>query len=49
MAGLRMGYGIASIKSAKKIKLFASGFNLNAAGIAAASVPLMTVSFIKKY
>jgi len=38
MAGMRMGYGIASIKTANKMIPFASGFNLNAAGIAAAAL-----------
>lgn len=48
MAGMRMGYGIASIETADKIKPFASGFNLNAAGIAAASVALDDNAFYHK-
>lgn len=48
MAGMRMGYGIASIKTANKIKPFAAGFNLNAAGIAAASVSLDDTEFYNK-
>jgi len=48
MAGMRMGYGIASIKTANKINPFASGFNLNAAGIAAATVALDDPEFYNK-
>ena len=48
MAGMRVGYGIASIKTANKIKPFAAGFNLSAAGIAAASAALDDKAFYKK-
>ncbi|WP_232787731.1 aminotransferase class I/II-fold pyridoxal phosphate-dependent enzyme [Paraglaciecola sp. MB-3u-78] len=42
------GNGIASIETANTIKPFASGFNLNAAGIAAASVALDDTEFYNK-
>jgi histidinol-phosphate aminotransferase len=48
MAGMRMGYGITTVKTANKIKPFAAGFNLSAAGIAAASAALDDKSFYKK-
>ena len=48
MAGMRIGYGIATVKTANKIKPFAAGFNLSAAGIAAASAALDDKSFYKK-
>jgi histidinol-phosphate aminotransferase len=48
MAGMRMGYGIATTKTANKINAFAAGFNLNAAGIAAASAALDDKVFYKK-
>ena len=48
MAGMRMGYGIATVKTANKIKPFAAGFNLSAAGIAAASAALDDKLFYKK-
>lgn len=48
MAGMRIGYGIATIKTAGKIKPFASGFNLNAAGLAAASAALDDKEFYAK-
>jgi histidinol-phosphate aminotransferase len=48
MAGMRMGYGITTIKTASKIKPFAAGFNLSAAGIAAASAALDDKAFYKK-
>ena len=48
MAGMRMGYGITTTKTANKIKPFAAGFNLSAAGIAAASVTLDDKAFYKK-
>ena len=48
MAGMRMGYGIATAKTANKIKPFAAGFNLSAAGIAAASAALDDKEFYKK-
>ena len=48
MAGMRMGYGITTIKTANKITPFAAGFNLSAAGIAAASAALDDKSFYKK-
>ena len=40
MAGMRIGYGIATKEMAEKINPYAAGFNLNAAGIAAASASL---------
>ena len=48
MAGMRIGYGIATKKTASKIKPFASGFNLNAAGLAAASAALDDKEFYQK-
>jgi histidinol-phosphate aminotransferase len=48
MAGMRMGYGIATVKTANKIKPFAAGFNLSAAGLAAASAALDDKPFYKK-
>ncbi|MFT6269874.1 MAG: histidinol-phosphate aminotransferase [Alphaproteobacteria bacterium] len=48
MAGMRIGYGISTIKTASKIKPFALGFNLSAAGIAAASAALDDIEFYKK-
>jgi histidinol-phosphate aminotransferase len=48
MAGMRMGYGITTIKTANKIIPFAAGFNLSAAGIAAASAALDDKAFYKK-
>ena len=48
MAGMRMGYGIATVKTANKMKPFAAGFNLSAAGIAAASAALDDKYFYKK-
>ena len=48
MAGMRMGDGIASIKTANEINPFAAGFNLNAAGIAAATVALDDTGFYNK-
>ncbi|WP_236613766.1 aminotransferase class I/II-fold pyridoxal phosphate-dependent enzyme [Paraglaciecola psychrophila] len=48
MAGMRLGYGIATVNTANKIKPFAAGFNLSAAGIAAASAALDDKSFYKK-
>lgn len=41
MAGLRMGYGLATEKTAALITPFAAGFNINVAGIAAASASLL--------
>jgi histidinol-phosphate aminotransferase len=48
MAGMREGYGIATVNTVNKIKSFAAGFNLSAAGIAAASAVLDNKSFYKK-
>jgi histidinol-phosphate aminotransferase len=48
MAGMRIGYGIATAKTAKKINPFASGFNLGIAGIAAASASLDDTAFYAK-
>ena len=48
MAGMRVGYGIATAKMANKIKPFAAGFNLSAAGIASASAALDDKAFYKK-
>ena len=48
MAGMRMGYGIATEKTAHKIKPFAAGFNLSAAALAAASAALDDKPFYKK-
>lgn len=48
MAGMRIGYGIATEKTASKIQPFAAGFNLSAAGIAAASAALDDKEFYTK-
>lgn len=48
MAGMRIGYGIATAKTASEIKPFAAGFNLSAAGIAAASAALDDNEFYNK-
>jgi histidinol-phosphate aminotransferase len=48
MAGMRIGYGVATIETARKIDAFARGFNLSAAGIAAASAALDDTGFYKK-
>lgn len=45
MAGLRMGYGLATPKTANAVKPFAAGFNLNSAGIAAASASLADTQY----
>lgn len=45
MAGMRIGYGIATSELANKINPYAAGFNLNAAGIAAASASLDDLLF----
>ncbi|RDV25952.1 histidinol-phosphate aminotransferase family protein [Alteromonas aestuariivivens] len=45
MAGLRMGYGIATEKTAKVVDAHGAGFNLNAAGLAAAIAGLKDESF----
>ena len=48
MAGMRVGYGITTTNTAKKIKPFAAGFNLSAAGLAAASAALDDNAFYNK-
>jgi histidinol-phosphate aminotransferase len=48
MAGMRIGYGIATLKPASKLQPFASGFNLNAAGLAAATAALDDKEFYQK-
>lgn len=48
MAGMRIGYGIATTQTANKINPFAAGFNLSAAGIAAASASLDDRQFYTK-
>jgi len=48
MAGLRMGYGLATEKTASLIKPFAAGFNINVAGIAAASASLADTDYYAK-
>lgn len=48
MAGMRIGYGIATAKTASLINPFASGFNLGIAGIAAASASLDDTAFYAK-
>ncbi|WP_371196304.1 histidinol-phosphate transaminase [Glaciecola sp. SC05] len=45
MAGMRMGYGLATEKMAALIKPFAAGFNINVAGIAAASASLTDTEY----
>ncbi len=48
MAGLRIGYGVATAKTAAKIKPFAAGFNLNVAGLQAASASLADTQYYAK-
>lgn len=48
MAGMRIGYGIAAPKTAAKIRQFAAGFNLSAAGIAAAVTSLKDEAFYQR-
>lgn len=48
MAGMRIGYGIAAPKTAKKIAPFATLFNLNAGGAAAAVASLKDAGFHAK-
>lgn len=45
MAGMRIGYGIAAPETAKRIAPFATAFNLNAAGAAAAIASLNDTDF----
>lgn len=40
MAGMRIGYGVAASQTASKVKKFAAGYNLSAAGTAAALASL---------
>ena len=47
MAGMRMGYGIATSSTANKIRPFAAGSNLSIAGLAAASASLKDEEFYK--
>lgn len=48
MAGMRMGYGLATPKTAAKIKPFSADANLNVAGIAAASASLDDTEYYEK-
>lgn len=48
MAGMRIGYGIASQKSAKAVGQFTPGFNLNVAGAEAAIASLKDTAFFAK-
>ncbi len=48
MAGMRIGYGIAALETAKKIDNFAASFNLSAAGVAAANASLEDQVFFKQ-
>lgn len=45
MAGMRIGYGIATSSTAQKIRPFAAGYNLSIAGLAAASASLNDEDF----
>lgn len=45
MAGMRIGYGIAAPKTAKEVRKFAAGYNLSAAGTAAALASLSDSAF----
>jgi histidinol-phosphate aminotransferase len=47
MAGMRIGYGIAAINTAKEVRKFAAGYNLSAAGTAAALASLQDTEFFK--
>lgn len=48
MAGMRVGYGIAAPKTAKKLDSLSASFNLSAAGIAAAKASLLDKEFFNK-
>lgn len=48
MAGMRIGYGIAAPKTAAQLRRFAAGFNLSAAGIAAAVTSLGDDAFYQR-
>lgn len=48
MAGLRVGYGVAGSKLAKKVAQFSAGFNMNAPGVAAALASLKDNEFYAK-
>ena len=48
MAGMRIGYGIAAPETAREIRKFAAGYNLSAAGTAAALESLADVEFYNK-
>jgi len=45
MAGMRIGYGIAAPKTAKEVRKFAAGYNLSAAGTAAALASIADADF----
>lgn len=48
MAGMRMGYGLATEKTAARVAPFAAGFNINVAGIAAATASLADTDYYTK-
>jgi len=48
MAGMRIGYGLATAKTARSIRPFSAGFNLNSMGIAAATASLADTKFYAK-
>ena len=47
MAGMRIGYGIAAPRTASEVRKFAAGYNLSAAGTAAALASLADAEFYK--
>ncbi|MEM7359068.1 MAG: histidinol-phosphate transaminase [Pseudomonadota bacterium] len=48
MAGMRVGYGIAAPATAKEVRKFAAGYNMTAAGVAAALASLADEAFFAK-
>ena len=47
MAGMRIGYGVAAPATAREVRKFAAGYNLSAAGTAAALASLADTNFYK--
>jgi len=48
MAGMRVGYGIAAVETAKRINPFAANYNLSAAGVAAAVTSMKDETYYAK-
>lgn len=48
MAGMRVGYGIAAPATAKEVRKFAAGYNMTAAGVAAALASLADEAFFQQ-